>query len=84
MHGRTKITRNTHFHPDPVPDIAFRHAFGIKVVTISESGDKDGDYIVRLMCPRLSANYYVSHQVSEVSHKLGNCYPVGYKARTFE
>src|SRR5699024_6983616 len=38
-----KIGQRVIVDPDPVPDIAFRHAFGIKVVTISEGGDKDGD-----------------------------------------
>ena len=38
-----KIGQRVIVYPDPVPDIAFRHAFGIKVVTISEGGDKDGD-----------------------------------------
>lgn len=38
-----KIGQRVIVHPDPVPDITFRHAFGIKVVTISESSNKDGD-----------------------------------------
>ena len=38
-----KIGQRVIVDPDPVPDIAFRHAFSIKVITVSEGSDKDGD-----------------------------------------
>ena len=39
-----KIGQRVIVHPDPVPDIAFRHAFGIKVITVGKGSDKDGDF----------------------------------------
>ena len=38
-----KIGQRVIVDPDPVPDIAFRNAFSIKVITVSEGSDKDGD-----------------------------------------
>ena len=38
-----KIGQCVIIDPDPVPDIAFRHAFSIKVITVSGGSDKDGD-----------------------------------------
>ena len=39
----SKIRQRIIVHPDPVPDIAFCHAFGIKVITVSEGSNKDRD-----------------------------------------
>ena len=41
-----KISQSVIIYPDPVPDITFRHAFGIKVITVSEGCNKDGDLVV--------------------------------------
>ena len=38
-----KIGQSVIIYPDPVPDITFRHAFGIKVITVGEGCNKDGD-----------------------------------------
>ena len=38
-----KIGQRIIVYPDPVPDIAFRHVFGIKVITVGKGSDKDGD-----------------------------------------
>ena len=38
-----KIGQRIIVHPDPVPDIAFGHAFGVKVITVGKGSDKDRD-----------------------------------------
>lgn len=38
-----KIGQRIIVHPDPVPDIAFGHAFGVKVITVGKGSDKNRD-----------------------------------------
>ena len=39
----TKIGQSVIVHTDPVLDIVFRHTFGIKVIAVGKSSDKNGD-----------------------------------------